>query len=202
MSDFYVCSIEASELGDFYPRIERDFATGEYPPMDVLYDHMLQGRQEGYALWEDGNRYLAYSFWAANPGRDHVLITLFAVLSEYRGQGIGTIFLNKLHTMINESIIILEVEKPEEAKTDEKRDKRLRRIAFYEKEGYVLIHGIDYIIWDIPMHLMVRSPKINERLSNQEIIQIIKQIYFGLLGKRFINKLHIKETNGENNEST
>lgn len=201
MNDLYIRAIDASELKDIYPRIERDFATGEYPPMDVLYDHMLQGRQEGYALW-DGNRYLAYSFWAANPAYDHILITLFAVLSEYRGQGIGTIFLKKLHKMINESITIVEVEKPEEAKTDEERDKRLRRIAFYEKEGYILINEIDYIIWDIPMHLMVRSPKINEPLNNQEVIQIMKQIYFRLLGKRFINKLQIKETNGENNEST
>ncbi|MBP1761048.1 MAG: hypothetical protein H6Q64_590 [Firmicutes bacterium] len=201
MNDLYIRSIAASELKDFYPRIERDFASGEYPPMDVLYDHMLQGKQEGYALW-DGNRYLAYSFWVANLAYDHILITLFAVLSEYRGQGIGTIFLKNLHKMINNSIIIVEVEKPEEAKTKKERDKRLRRIAFYEKEGYILINGIDYIIWDIPMHLMVRSQKINEPLNNQEVIQIMQQIYFGLLGKRFINKLQIKETNGEKNEST
>jgi hypothetical protein len=49
---------------------------------------------------------------------------------------------------------------------------------------------------------MVRSQKNNEPLNKQEVIQIMQQIYFGLLGKRFINKLQIKETNGEKNEST
>jgi len=201
MNDLYIRPINASALKDFYPRIERDFAAGEYPPMEVLYNHMLQGKQEGYALW-DGNRYLAYSFCAANPACDHILITLFAVLAEYRGQGIGTTFLKMMNKKFNESIIIVEVEKPEEAQTEEERDKRLWRIAFYEKEGYILINGIAYIIWDIPMHLMVRSPKINVPFKHQKIIKIMYQIYFGLLGKRFINKMQIKETNGEKNEST
>ena len=62
-------------------------------------------------------------------------------------------------------------------------------IAFYEMEGYILINGIDYIIWDIPMYLMVRSPRIKQSLNQQEVIQIMQQIYFGLLGKRFIKKL-------------
>ena len=201
MNDLYIRSINASALKYFYPRIEKDFAAGEYPPMEVLYNHMQQGKQEGYALW-DGNKYFAYSFCAANPTRDHILITLFAVLAEYRGQGIGTTFLKMMNKNFNESIIIVEVEKPEEAQTDEERDKRLWRIAFYEKEGYILINGIDYIIWDIPMYLMVRSPRIKQSLNQQEVIQIMQQIYFGLLGKRFIKKLQIKESGGENNEST
>jgi GNAT superfamily N-acetyltransferase len=200
MSDLYIRSIAPSELKYFYPRIESDFAAGEYPPMDVLYDHMLQGKQEGYALW-DGNKYVAYSFWAANPARNHILITLLAVMPEYRGQGMGTNFLKKLHEMMNEGMVIVEVEKPEEAKTDKERDKRLRRIAFYEKEGYILINEIDYIIWDIPMHLMVRLPEIHKPLNNPEVMEIMQQIYFRLLGKRFINKLQIKDTSGENNES-
>lgn len=201
MNDLYIRSINASALKYFYPRIEKDFAAGEYPPMEVLYNHMQQGKQEGYALW-DGNKYFAYSFCAANPTRDHILITLFAVLAEYRGQGIGTTFLKMMNKNFNESIIIVEVEKPEEAQTDEERDKRLWRIAFYEKEGYILINGIDYIIWDIPMYLMVRSPRIKQSLNQQEVIQIMQQIYLGLLGKRFIKKLQIKESDGEKNEST
>ena len=201
MNDLYIRSINASALKYFYPRIEKDFAAGEYPPMEVLYNHMQQGKQEGYALW-DGNKYFAYSFCAANPTRDHILITLFAVLAEYRGQGIGTTFLKMMNKNFNESIIIVEVEKPEEAQTDEERDKRLWRIAFYEKEGYILINGIDYIIWDIPMYLMVRSPRIKQSLNQKEVIQIMQQIYLGLLGKRFIKKLQIKESDGEKNEST
>jgi len=193
MSEYLMRTMEASELKDFYPRIERDFAAGEYPPMDVLYNHIQEGRQEGYVLY-DGTGDLAYSFCAASPGRDYVLITLFAVFKEYRGQGIGSAFLNELHKIyINERAIIVEVEKPEEAQTTEEKNKRLRRIAFYEKEGYRLIKEVDYIIWDIPMHLMVWSLNICDAMLNKQIKQIMHQIYFGLLGDRFINKMQFRE---------
>ena len=193
MSEYYIRPLEASELKDFYPKIERDFAAGEYPPMDVLLNHIKEGRQQGYVLY-DGSRDLAYSFCAASSGRDYVLITLFAVFQEYRGQGIGSAFLNELHKIyIHERAIIVEVEKPEEAQTNEEKDKRIRRIAFYEKEGYHLIKGVEYTIWDIPMHLMVWSPNVCDAMMNKEIKQIMHQIYFGLIGNRFINKMQFKE---------
>lgn len=196
MNELFIRSLEASELKNIYPRIEADFAAGEYPPMDVLYKHMQEGSQEGYVLW-DGKKYLAYSFCAANPAHDHILITLFAVFSEYRGQGIGTVFLKKLHKIFNPArMVIVEVEKPEEAHTEEERKRRLWRIAFYEKEGYVLIKGIEYYIWDIPLHLMVWSPKFDVTVNYHEIKEIMHQIYFRLLGKRYINKMQIRESSG------
>lgn len=68
----------------------------------------------------------------------------------------------------------------------------LRRIAFYEKEGYRLIKGINYTIWDMPMHLMVLSINTSNESVNRGIEHIMQQIYLGLAGKRFINKMQLK----------
>lgn len=191
MSEYYIRAMVASELKDFYPRIKSDFAAGEYPPMDVLYNHLQEGRQEGFVL-SDGTGDLAYSFCAANPDHEYILITLLAVFQQYRGMGIGSTFLNELHKkFVNERAIIVEVEKPEEARTVEERDKRLHRIAFYEKEGYRMIKGLDYTIWDIPLHLMAFSSNDGDAI-NKEIKQIMHQIYFGLLGKQFIHKMQFR----------
>lgn len=192
MSEYNIRPLEAAELKDFYPCIERDFAFGEYPPLDVLNNHMQEGRQEGYVLC-DGTIDLAYSFCAASSAHDYVLISLFAVFQEYRGQGIGSTFLHELHKIYAHKLAIIgEVEQPEKAKTAEEQDKRLRRIAFYEKEGYRLIKGIDYTIWDIPMHIMALSLNASDVMINREIKQIMYQIYYELSGKQFINKMQFK----------
>jgi GNAT superfamily N-acetyltransferase len=189
MSKYYIRTLEISELKEIYPRIIEDFAVNEYPPIDVLNNHLQQGRQEGYVLC-DGTRDVAYSFCAASSANDYILITLLAIFKEYRGQGIGSVLLNELHKIYaNKHAAIVEVEKSEEAQTAEERDKRLRRIAFYEKEGYCLLKGINYTIWDIPMHLMVCPLNNGNVMMNEEIEQIMHQIYFGLLGNRFINKM-------------
>jgi GNAT superfamily N-acetyltransferase len=197
MTEYIIRSLKASELAQIYPRIEADFAIGEYPPMEVLYHQMVEGSQEGYVL-VDEERCLAYSFCAASPNHEHILITLFAVFLEYRGQGIGTAFLKKLHGLFErEEIIIVEVEKPELAQTEIERRKRIQRIAFYEKEGYILVKGIEYIIWGIPMHLMVWSHNDSLAVIIKEVKQIMYQIYFKLLGERFINKMQFTETGND-----
>jgi GNAT superfamily N-acetyltransferase len=192
MSEYYLRKLEAIELNHFYKIIERDFASGEYPPLDVLSNQLQKGRQEGFVLC-DGTNDFAYCFCAASPDHDYVLISLFAVFKEYRGQGIGSTFLEKLHTRYaHKQALIVEVERPENAHTAEERDKRLRRIAFYEKAGYRLIKGINYIIWDIPMHLMVLSINAFPESIDKGIKQIMQQIYCSAAGERFLNKIQFK----------
>jgi GNAT superfamily N-acetyltransferase len=191
MPEYYLRSLEVAELKDFYKMIKRDFASGEYPPLDVLNAQIKEGKQEGFVLC-NSTIDLAYSFCAA--GSDYVLITLLAVFEKYRGQGIGSIFLKKLNTVYaHKKAIIVEVERPADGHTAEEQNKQLRRIAFYEKEGYRLISGIDYTIWDIPMHLMALPMNASNESVNRGIEQIMRQIYLGLAGKRFINKMQLEK---------
>jgi GNAT superfamily N-acetyltransferase len=192
MSEYYLRKLEAIELKYFYKIIERDFASGEYPPLDALNNQIREGRQEGLVLC-DGSDDFAYCFCAASPDHDYVLISLFAVFQKYRGQGIGSTFLEELHTRYaHKQALIVEVERPEDAHTAEERDKRLRRIAFYKKAGYRLIKGINYIIWGIPMHLMVLSINASPDSIDKRIKQIMQQIYCNAAGEQFMNKIQFK----------
>ncbi|MGE5458970.1 MAG: GNAT family N-acetyltransferase [Methanobacterium sp.] len=185
--------MEASELKHFYPFIVRDFASGEYPPQDILHMHMKAGRQAGFVLC-DGSIDVAYAFCAASAAHDYVLLSLFAVFPELRGQGIGAAFLLELQKIYAlKQAIMVEVERPEEARTAEEQGHRLRRIAFYERAGYHLIRGIDYTIWDVPMHLMVLPINASLEMIKQEVEEIMYQIYLELAGERFINKVQFKQ---------
>jgi 3-methyladenine DNA glycosylase AlkD len=156
--------------------------------------HLQEGKQEGFIL-TDGTNDLAYSFLAANKTNGCVLITLFAVFREYRGQGIGTAFLAELHRFLaDKKAVIAEVERPEDARTQKEYSDRLRRIAFYENEGFHLIKELNYSIWDIPMHLMVLPVNAPRESIEQDIKNIMHQIYIELSGKEFIHKLQIKSS--------
>jgi hypothetical protein len=83
----------------------------------------------------------------------------------------------------------VEVETPRSARTPEERDKRIKRIEFYQKAGFILIEGIEYSIWDIPMHLMGRPLSASIETINKKIGQVLYDIYLGLMGKRYIHKM-------------
>lgn len=197
MANYSIRSMQVSELKDFYPHIKKDFASGEYPPMDILAMHMQEDRQEGFVLC-DGTNDIAYAFCAVSSAHGYVLLSLFAVFEAYRGKGIGSIFLKELDLCYADKLaIIVEVERPEDARTKAEQEKRQWRIAFYEKEGFQLIQGIDYIIWDIPMHLMALVLNVSYDFVNKQIKEIMHLIYSDLSGKRFINKLQIQESIGK-----
>ncbi|MCX7711132.1 MAG: GNAT family N-acetyltransferase [Clostridia bacterium] len=191
MPKYTVRTMKLSELKGFYQHIKKDFLPGEYAPYAVLYQQLQNGVQEGLVLC-DRSRDLAYAICAAGNENGYVLISLLAVLEDYRGQGIGTAFMKKLHEIYrHKQAIIVEVEKPELSETPEELDDRNGRIAFYERLGYHLIPGIDYSIWDVPMHLMALPISISEEIIDQKIGEIMHRVYLGLMGEQFIHKMQL-----------
>lgn len=184
--------MELAEFKDFYKRIDNDFPPNEHAPYAVLYKEIQEGIVEALVFCE-GEQDLAYSICVANHVNGYVLISLLAVFQECRGQGIGSAFMKALHSMYEQKqAIFVEVEKPELAQTSEERNSRERRIKFYEKAGFYLIKGIDYSIWGVPVHLMALPLKASKETINEQIGQFIYQIYFKLLGERFIHKMQFK----------
>lgn len=186
-------NIELWELKNIYNRIEQDFAEGEYPPYDKLYKQLEAGMQRG-TIFTDEGRDVAYSICAESE-TGYVLLSLLAVYPEYRGKGYGSAFLENLKNVYSDKNgIIVEVEKPEDVSGQEKAI-REKRINFYQKSGFSIILGIEYSIWDVPMHLMALplNSGISEIADNMG--QIIYDIYLMLLGKRFIYKLEFRKIN-------
>ncbi len=181
--------MELDELKVFYKRIKQDFSQGEYAPYAVLYKHLKNGWQNGLVFCE-GEQDLAYAVCLDNHENGYVLISLFAVFKEYRERGIGSAFIKRLHQKYKDKLaIFVEVERPDEAKTRKEGYSRWRRIEFYEKAGFYLIQGVDYSIWDIPMHLMALPLVASEETINQRIRRSMYELYFNLMGKEFIHKM-------------
>jgi GNAT superfamily N-acetyltransferase len=182
--------MEASELSFFYNRITQDFPAGEYPPHEILSSQFGAGLQDGLVYCR-GKQDLAYSICAANT--DYVLLSLFAVLPEFRGQGLGSAFLQALQSKYaGKQAMIGEVERPELASNAAETKLRKWRIEFYEKAGYYLIPAIDYTIWDVPMDLMALPMTAPRKTIDANIQAIMYQIYLQLMGQQFMHKLSFK----------
>ncbi|MDF2987764.1 MAG: hypothetical protein K0R50_3274 [Eubacterium sp.] len=191
--NYTVRTLELNELVDIYNRITQDFAEGEYPPFDKLYYQLENKIQKGWVLVCDGVD-VAYSICAEGEENNCVLISFIAVYREYRGKGFGTAFIEKLANWYSDSNgIIVEVEKVEDAGDDEDRRTREKRIEFYKKSGFRLVTGISYSIWHVPMHLMVLPCKAPLEKINEDIGNIIYDIYFALLGKQYIHKMEFEK---------
>lgn len=191
MPDYTVRPMELEQLQRIYQHIVQDFPAGEYPPCDILYRHLQSGTQDAQVFCA-GEQVLAYSICAA--GSDYVLISLLAVLPEFRGQGVGSAFLPALiKSYSGKQGIIIEVERPELAAGPEETRFRQWRLGFYKKAGFYLLEGIDYSIWDMPMHLMALPLLSSRQTIDENIDQIMRQIYLRLMGKRFMHKLVLKK---------
>lgn len=179
--------IEIKEVSKLYrAHIKKDFPHIERPPCFVIKNNMKNGIKEGYLYIKD-NTELAYSINAIIE--NFVLISLFAVFSEHRNQGIGTTFLKEmLDNYIDKKGIILEVEKPENAKRSEEKEIRNKRISFYENIGFTVYKDIEYSIFKVPMYLMVFS---NTKLTKNEIVLAVKNTYSKILRKRLQSMIKI-----------
>jgi GNAT superfamily N-acetyltransferase len=114
------------------------------------------------------------------------LLDYFAVESNLRGNGIGSIFFRKLveNNSIHAWNLLLEVEDPLFDNDDQIKTKR---IQFYENNGAKLILNYDYILPDLDgsgkttqMKIMIVPKKqIENRLKFIEFIKLVfKELYF------------------------
>ena len=190
MSEYYIRSMELSELKAFFERIERDFSQGEYSPYDILFQHLEKGLQRALIFCE-GEQDLAYAICTDNHDNSYVLISLLAVFKGYRDEGIGSDFMKRLQQRyVDKQALLVEVERPDEAKTEEERHIRKRRIEFYEEAGFYLIQGVDYSIWDIPMHLMALPLVASVETTNRQIRRTMHELYLDLMGEELMYKMH------------
>lgn len=191
MTEYFIRTMKPGELKGFYKHITRDFLPEEHAPYGILHRQLQNGVQEGLVFCE-GTRELAYAICAANDPGGFVLISLLAVFQDCRGRGIGTEFIKALQQKYeSKQGIVVEVERPDLSHTQEDRLVRQQRIRFYEKAGFYLIPGIEYSIWDVPMHLMTLPITASKEEVCADIEKIIYRIYLGLMGEQFIHKMQI-----------
>lgn len=112
---------------------------------------------------------------------EFIYVEHFAVHSEHRGQGTGAALVARLRSRVAGKPMVLEAEPPQDSPT------AARRIAFYERLGFVL-NGHEYIQPpmsegqpSVPLVIM-SSP---QALSEQEFIKIRDTMYCEVYNKEY-----------------
>lgn len=144
------------EIAAVYPRIRRDFPPIERPPLRSMRRYLAKGSLEG-CVYEAEGADAGYAFFLTAPGQGSQMLFLYAVEPQLRGHGVGGAFLEALSAERADCDgLYAEVEIAELAKTPQERLRREKRIAFYEKHGFCRIHGLDYAIYGLKMHIFYR----------------------------------------------
>lgn len=182
--------MKTSEHRKFFEQIRQDFTEGEYPPYFVLHQQMLEGDLEGLVFIAPDGTTLAYALNAAGNSNGHILVSLLAVMKESRGTGIGSAFVAGLVKRYRgKACLIAEVEKPETASDEKERNTRIRRIRFYERAGFLIVPGIDYSIWGVPMHLMLMHLQDDFESLLKDLPIRMREVYLDLMGNAYIHQM-------------
>lgn len=153
----------------------RHFPADERKPVSSINRMAEEGVYAGYGLYrENDSELLCYAFFTALPGHRNILLDYFAVMEQYRSEGIGSYFLKKMkHSLPDCDGILIETENPEYAKDESERLIRDKRISFYERNGaysagiLTEVFGVHYRILYLPV---LGSPAQDTLLSDFDSI--------------------------------
>lgn len=151
--------LNQSELTQLYQtEMVMDFPKSELKPLSAMLRLMDLGRYEPL-LVTDGEKAVGYAVVWLPENRNGALLEYFGVLRGLRGGGLGSTILELL--MARYGQIFGEVEAPDEANPAE-NDLRLRRIAFYQRNGFRLL-DYECALFGVHFRCMYRGPETDDR---------------------------------------
>lgn len=147
-------TLDTPERLEFAERLYLEaFPESERKPFDLLLCKQFEGSAELLCAVDDAGSPAAIVFTLSDGG--YVLLDYLAVCPKYRGNGIGTEILSLLKRRYPGSNIVLEIEST--ASLADKGDLRLRRKAFYERNGFSA-NGYLVDLLGVDMEIMSVSP--------------------------------------------
>lgn len=177
--------LDRKEMEEIYgTRMREDFPAAELKPWKRIAEMMDTGVYFAYGMYEE-ERLLAYAFFVKAAG-GQLLLDYYAVSEQTRGAGVGSRGLCLLKEEIQKQgygAIVIEVENPDFAKTEEERQKQERRIRFYEKNGARMtglrscLFGVEYKIMYLP------AQKEEKRLRKK-----VDEIYHTMFPEKYFEK--------------
>ena len=174
------------EIREIYrKRVKHDFPVNEVKSLAMIENAFRDGRYRCYGVRE-GDDLLAYAFFVLT--KDVYLLDYFAVRKDLRSSGIGSGFLEELNrSCFGEAVCVLvEVDDPSFAGSEEEKTVRERRLAFYLRNGLLdtgacaRTFGADFRILEFPL---------GEPHSEAEAGAFYSQIYRSLLPKRIYEQM-------------
>jgi GNAT superfamily N-acetyltransferase len=145
----------------------------------VLVSHflaLLKMKGKKLETWEyliagvdSSRKLLGLACYQLIPAVGVAVLWYLAIHPEARNLGLGGKFYDYITGLFDKTLyqaLLLEVEIPEQLKTDEERKRAARRINFYRRHGAYLLEGIDYLQYigwhcpPTPMHIMVHPLRV------------------------------------------
>lgn len=166
-----------SKTNPYISQIEAIFYEA-FPPSETIPFITILKKMEDYReivyYCRKENEIVAIALMAIFEEPSFLLLDYFALKNEFRGKGIGTVFLSKLIQFSEEngpySLIIAEVEDPEFGEDQQVKN---RRIRFYQNIGMKILSNVTYIL-----------PPLNEKevthdyLINSDLFTHLKLLLF------------------------
>ncbi|MBN2394523.1 MAG: GNAT family N-acetyltransferase [Anaerolineae bacterium] len=150
--DLYETAFPPTErmLVSFYLRLLREKREGMHPD-----HHLLAVQRESV--------FVGLAHYVVIAEQKLVWLWMFAVTPEARNHGIGAAMYEEIVRRLPDwtIAILIEVERPDLAQTEAERELAERRIAFYRRQGALLLEGVHYVQSvgphqpPLPMHVMV-----------------------------------------------
>ncbi len=175
--DIKVLGLEEIEEIYMGPAV-RHFPANERKPMKAIRRMYQAGAYEGLGFFER-EALVAYALYVVAPDGRNLLLDYYAVLEDYRGKGIGSIFLQRMSCWYaDRQTILLETEDVLLAADEKERQLRSRRNDFYLRNGvretriHVSYCGADYQVFYLP----IREQK--DEIRVQEALEQIYRVMF------------------------
>ncbi|MDO4188572.1 MAG: GNAT family N-acetyltransferase [Lachnospiraceae bacterium] len=155
-----IIKLDKNQIIQIYnERMVYDFPKDELRPLKLIVKPYEKGIYTGFGLIDDNSDekdILGYAFFIKME--NNYLFDYFAISSDKRNTGLGSIFLDLLKQEFkNAGSVIGEVEDPECAENEENKTNMSRRLKFYLSNGYidtsvrVKLFGVDYIILEMDL---------------------------------------------------
>lgn len=161
----------------YQEHMTEDFPASERQPLstfirmvgdsaNIMYLCELEGRPAAYAVFREKEGY--------------ILLQYLAVFADRRGSGTGTRLLREISALYRDKKgILVEVEHTGYARDEEGLRVREKRIAFYERCGYVCLERFDLVLFGVHYQVMV-LPLCENRIHDHEyIFGVFREMYCG-----------------------
>lgn len=160
-----------------------DFPADELKPLPMIYKAMDAGKYECYGLKDDGE-ICGYCF-LVKLGKDY-LGDYIATYPEIRNKGLGAELVHHMAEMLKDAhSLIMEVEDPEFAETEEDRILQTRRLNFYLRNG-VIDTGVKARCFGVPFKIL--EIVTSHPHSKEELQDLYRRHYAAVLPKEMFEK--------------
>ncbi len=173
-------------LDEVFKIYETSFPANERQTVETLKIRLKEDKEVLFAA-KINNEVVGIGFLFDLHGSDFLLLDYLAVKENHRGKQIGERLFEflKSYSKSRNKHFLMEVDDPEYG---ENRPSKLKRVAFYQKNGALWLKNVKYILpaldKTLPTEqiLMVVPKNAENEFSGQEIHRLVKVLYSELYG--------------------